>query len=249
MLTLIEVILIFALGSIAGWFIELIFRSLISQRRLVNPGFLDGPYLPIYGFGTLILYGISSLDVNIYLKILFFIVSATLLELVTGLIFFYYYNVRLWDYSKQFLNYKGMICPLYSLLWGVLGVLFYFSAYPEINHVLDVFRNHLGLLFVLGFFYGVFLVDVFSSLSILYKIKRLVKEFNKNNMTKLRINYKQFKDKVFHDLKRTRKKNFIKKYIFSLNSMVQRDIFDYIEMIVEEKRKKIEKAIKKKRFK
>ena len=43
----------FLFFSLLGWIIEALYRSAID-RRLINPGFLAGPYLPIYGFGGLI---------------------------------------------------------------------------------------------------------------------------------------------------------------------------------------------------
>ena len=53
-LKIIEMIFVFTIFSIAGWLIESVFRSL-KARRLINPGLLRGPYLPIYGFGAVIL--------------------------------------------------------------------------------------------------------------------------------------------------------------------------------------------------
>ena len=41
---------IFFIGSTTGWIIELFFRR-FAHGKWVNPGFLVGPYLPIYGFG------------------------------------------------------------------------------------------------------------------------------------------------------------------------------------------------------
>ena len=40
---------LFFIGSILGWILELFFRKFISTKRWINPGFLTGPYLPIYG--------------------------------------------------------------------------------------------------------------------------------------------------------------------------------------------------------
>jgi uncharacterized protein len=45
---------LFALFSVVGWFLEAAYRS-ITQRRPVNPGFLAGPYLPLYGNSVLAL--------------------------------------------------------------------------------------------------------------------------------------------------------------------------------------------------
>lgn len=46
--------------------------------------------------------------------------AITLIELVTGVLFNKKYNV--WDYRTKPLNFKGQICPRYSLLWGLMSV-------------------------------------------------------------------------------------------------------------------------------
>ena len=47
-------VFIFFLGSVVGWILELVYRRIL-HGKLVNPGFLVGPYLPIYGFGLTIM--------------------------------------------------------------------------------------------------------------------------------------------------------------------------------------------------
>ena len=56
---------LFVVGSLIGWVIELFFRRFVSQKKWMNPGFLTGPYLPIYGFGVLVLYGVSNVPLGI----------------------------------------------------------------------------------------------------------------------------------------------------------------------------------------
>ena len=45
---------LFAFFSLAGWILEVSFRS-TTRKKLVNPGFLAGPYLPLYGASVLAL--------------------------------------------------------------------------------------------------------------------------------------------------------------------------------------------------
>lgn len=45
---------LFALFSVVGWLLEVAYRSTM-ERKLVNPGFLAGPYLPLYGNSVLAL--------------------------------------------------------------------------------------------------------------------------------------------------------------------------------------------------
>jgi uncharacterized protein len=47
-------IYLFVLFSLLGWILEVIYRS-VKQGRPVNPGFLTGPYLPLYGFSVVAL--------------------------------------------------------------------------------------------------------------------------------------------------------------------------------------------------
>ena len=55
-----EFIFKFYIGSTFGWLLELFFRR-IAHGKWVNPGFLIGPYLPIYGFVLCGLIGIYLL--------------------------------------------------------------------------------------------------------------------------------------------------------------------------------------------
>ena len=55
---------LFMVGSILGWVMELIFRRIV-HKKWVNPGFLKGPYLPIYGIGLVILYIVAIFELPI----------------------------------------------------------------------------------------------------------------------------------------------------------------------------------------
>lgn len=54
---------LFIIGGSTGWLIELVFRR-IAHGKWINPGFLSGPCLPLYGFGVLVLYAFCSFDLS-----------------------------------------------------------------------------------------------------------------------------------------------------------------------------------------
>ena len=58
------ILFLFAVGSTFGWTIELIYRRFFSAKKWLNPGFLVGPYLPLYGFGLCLLYLLASIDLS-----------------------------------------------------------------------------------------------------------------------------------------------------------------------------------------
>ena len=49
-------VFLFMTGSLIGWVIEVIYRRLFSQKHWVNPGYLTGPCLPLYGISLCMLY-------------------------------------------------------------------------------------------------------------------------------------------------------------------------------------------------
>lgn len=105
-----------------GWCFETAFVSLKS-RRWVNRGFMRGPFLPLYGSGAMMMLVVSMpFQDSILLTYLSGFVGATALEYITGVIMEALFQVRYWDYSSRFLNYKGHICLRSSLVWGVFTV-------------------------------------------------------------------------------------------------------------------------------
>ncbi len=54
-------IYIFIIGSFCGWILEILYRRFFSMKKWINPGFLKGPCIPLYGFGLCALHLISEL--------------------------------------------------------------------------------------------------------------------------------------------------------------------------------------------
>lgn len=114
-------------------------------------------------------------------------IAMTVIELIAGEIFIVKMHVKLWDYTGNKFNYKGIICPLYSLIWAALGAVYYFFIHPYILDALNWLANNLAFSFFIGFFYGVFAIDLFYSLKLAEKIKTFAEE---NDMV---IRYEEFK--------------------------------------------------------
>ena len=57
-----QYLFLFFAGAFAGWIIELFFRRFVSAKKWINPGFLSGPYLPLYGTGTVVLFAVCSMS-------------------------------------------------------------------------------------------------------------------------------------------------------------------------------------------
>lgn len=123
MYTVSQWILFFYIYCFCGWVWESAYVS-VCQRKLVNRGFLKGPFLPIYGSGAIcILVVTMPVRGNIPAMCAVGMMSATALEYMTGYVMERLFKVRYWDYTGKFLNVHGYICLESTLCWGMMTVL------------------------------------------------------------------------------------------------------------------------------
>lgn len=179
---------LFFIGSVLGWCLELLFRNLTQKRdKIVNPGFCTGPYLPIYGFGLCTLYLLASLEKyslitnpfwNKAVLFLAMAVCMTLIEYIAGILCLKYLKVCLWDYSDLWGNVQGIICPIFSLAWAVLGAMYYFLIHPYILDGLEWLSRNLAFSFFIGMFFGIFIIDVAHSAQLVVKLKAFAEDNN-----------------------------------------------------------------------
>lgn len=120
--TLIEWLLFFYIYCFFGWCFESTYVS-IKSRKFVNRGFMNGPFLPIYGTGAIVVLFVTiPLKGNDVLVYVCGALAATLLELVTGICMEALFKVRYWDYSNQKFNFMGHICLSSTIAWGFLSL-------------------------------------------------------------------------------------------------------------------------------
>lgn len=174
-------VLFFSVYSFTGWFLEFCFRTIIA-RHFVNPGFLKGPFLPIYGTFTLLVIATERLLHSFTLgwHFLFFTVVSTGIEYFTGLYFLHYYHIQLWDYSEIPFNYKGLIALPFSLAWGALGLLFKFLLHPPIKHILSLIPSLLliSLASLLGIY---FIWDLTQSSCLMHRFNDFIDHFHERS--------------------------------------------------------------------
>lgn len=109
-------------------------------------GSIYGPFNPVYGIAaavlTLTLYGFRNRG-----KVLSFLGGAIIgsaVEYVCSLVQEWVFGSASWDYSARPFNIGGRICLLYSVYWGVLGMLFIKEFYPRITKLILRIPNRVG---------------------------------------------------------------------------------------------------------
>ena len=172
----------FFLYGFIGWGVEVVYAA-VKTHKLVNRGFLCGPICPIYGFGMVgLIYSVSLIPMpdsgSMSAVAIFFIgmILTTAIELVGGWALFKIYHIRWWDYSNMKFNLGGYICPQFSLIWAAASAGYYYLVHPHILDALKWLSENLAFSFVIGFFFGVFTIDVVYSAHLLSRIRQFAKE-------------------------------------------------------------------------
>jgi uncharacterized membrane protein len=194
-----ELLLVFAIYSFLGWVVETVFAR-IKEGKLINRGFLKGPFCPIYGFGVIFIVKTSSL-LSIYRKdyhtwlfisIVFSIILVTLLEYITGLILESIFKCKWWDYSDNYANIKGYVCLKYSLIWGLFAFLIICEVNPLILMIIDKIPNKVqrySVVILLFYFVG----DTIKSIIDTLKLRDVIMNYSKFSVNKYYENIIEYK--------------------------------------------------------
>jgi len=112
----------------------------------------------------------------------------SLLEFICGFISLKYFHLRLWDYRKNKFNIKGFICLRFSIIWGLLAVLYYLGVHPYINEIsINFINSNIGV-FSLGIFLGIFIIDLSVSIKLLNRLIKYANEIKENiNIEKIKL--------------------------------------------------------------
>ncbi len=176
--------LAFFIYSVLGWIIEVIFVFTFT-KKLLNRGFLIGPYCPIYGVAALSMHFL--LIEFIKYPILIFILAALLvvtIEFITSYTLEKIFKTRWWDYSQLPFNIEGRVCLIHAILFGILGLGFIYILDPKIMHTL----TNLTLAQLTNFAIialVIFIIDLFISFKVIKKITTTAEAIKKDNTAEI----------------------------------------------------------------
>ncbi|MFR3783696.1 MAG: putative ABC transporter permease [Clostridia bacterium] len=183
-----EILTYFIIYSFLGWIMESIVRS-VSEKKIINTGFLKGPVCPIYGIGAIIMLLFLERYQEISLSVLFYqpIIILTTWEYLVGVLLEKIFHTKYWDYSEQKFNFQGRICLVNSICWGILGVIFVKYIHPFVKDL--TFKVDIKLLhYIISIIAIVLLADLIVTIIKVKNIKmtlKKVEEINKEIKAKL----------------------------------------------------------------
>lgn len=177
--------LIFFFYSVLGYIIEVIACFAYTKKFNPSRGYLIGPYIPVFGFGTIIMVNLLDKYKNDFL-ILFVLsmVICSLVEYLASLLMEKIFKLRWWDYSHESFNVNGRICLKNGLLFGIGGVIIIKYFHPLFNNLLLSLSDN--LIIILGIiFFSIIILDTIVSTFIISKLNIDTKKYINKDATKV----------------------------------------------------------------
>ena len=185
-----KLFIMFIFYSICGWIIEVINVSIV-EKKIVDRGFLIGPYCPIYGVGGLYIYIFLNKYYNDPVALFSLtIVECAILEYLTSLIMEKIFKTRWWDYTDKKFNINGRICLETLVLFGLGGIISTYLVNPYlikfINFINPSVLNVIAIVLAI-----IFLVDSIVSFRIIYNFKLVANDVRKDSTNEITAKVKE----------------------------------------------------------
>lgn len=183
--------ILFMIYSFIGWIMEMVY-NVITDKKVVNRGFLMGPYCPIYGCGAMLMVLLlNKYSKDIIILFIMAIVIFSILEYTTSYLMEKIFKARWWDYSKKKFNINGRICLETMVPFGVLGVLLMRFINPFFVSRISKIPNNVAIIIAVCLLI-VFTIDIIMSYSIISKIKTSAKRVIKDNTEEITKNVREY---------------------------------------------------------
>lgn len=138
----------FIVYSFLGWIWESCYVS-IKSKKWVNRGFVNGPFVTIYGFGAVIVYVVLRPLSGRVVELYFLGVAlATALEYITGVLMEAIFHTNWWDYSDKKFNFQGKICLGSSVAWGFFTLLLFYVLQPLVSDLVEIVPRDTGSILI-----------------------------------------------------------------------------------------------------
>lgn len=139
-------ILFFFTFSFAGWLWE-VFLHCLNNGTFVNRGTMHGPWLPIYGFGgILILILLKKFRNKPVLLFISAFILCGIVEYTTAWYLETFKHLKYWDYTGYFLNIQGRVCLEGLLVFGLAGCAFTYVVAPILDNIYSKIKPKISII-------------------------------------------------------------------------------------------------------
>ena len=138
-----ELFWLFFFGSLLGVLMEGVYCKFVHGAWETHVVSIWGPFCILYGIGAVAFYvgNVVWEDKKKWQKFLLFGFLGSGLEVIVGALLEFGLGMYAWDYSEQFMNFRGYVSLSMTLAWGGLGLLFSFAV-PRIDAAYGLMQTH-----------------------------------------------------------------------------------------------------------
>ncbi len=131
----IKIFWIFVIGSVFGFFAEMLYALVYTRTLEIRQGLIYGPFIQIYGAGAVAYYILISYIQEPKKAFFSGIVMGGSLEYLCSFFQEIFFGTISWDYSNLFMNLNGRTSLLYGVYWGIIAVAYLKMVYPAFQKI------------------------------------------------------------------------------------------------------------------
>lgn len=174
-----SLVVTFFIYGFCGWIWESFVCPIITGHKIKNSGFLNGPIVPIYGVGAMVvvlLFSSHESYLSVFIEGAF---VACVIEYFTSWAMEALYHRRWWDYSDKTFNVNGRVCLEGFLVFGLFSVVCVKFIQPILmDYILRY--NEVLLIVVATAFTTILLIDLGFTITALTQLEERLDEFVKD---------------------------------------------------------------------
>ncbi len=165
---------IFYIGCFAGVVIETLWCLLTNGTFESRTALILLPLNPVYGFGALLISICFLKFNNNKNKIVFLgcMVLGGTFEYICSFFQEMVFGTVSWSYSIDNLGIFERTSLLYSVFWGILGIIWVKGFYPYLSRLIQKLPNNFGIILTYILLIVLIIDIVFTSLALLRQLKR-----------------------------------------------------------------------------
>ena len=111
---------IFVLGSVFGFFAEMLYALAYTRTFEIRKGLIYGPFIQVYGMGAVAYYFLVRSEQDPMRVFFKGMLLGGALEYLTSFFQEIFFGSVSWEYSHMFLNLNGRTSIQYCFYWGII---------------------------------------------------------------------------------------------------------------------------------
>lgn len=137
-----KLLFLFVFGCVIGVLMEGTFCLITKGHWESHVVSVFGAFNILYGAGMVLFYvgAVKLKKFSLLKRVIIMTLTATFLELMAGLFLRNVLGMRAWNYENSFMNYKGIICIGFSLIWASAAFAFC-KLQPRISKKLEKIKG------------------------------------------------------------------------------------------------------------